>query len=86
MAFQSRQVSLSEISFKTILVYWISLAWIPKGVLEKARRICFRFLWEGSQEHFVLPSVKWNRLAMPKLQGGWGLKTIFMFSKALAAK
>jgi len=28
----------------------MSLAWIPKGVLEKARRICFKFLWVGSQE------------------------------------
>jgi hypothetical protein len=28
----------------------------------------------------------WKRLAIPKSQGGWGLKNIFMFSKALATK
>jgi len=27
--------------------------------------------------------VKWNSLAMPKYLGGWGLKNIFLFSKAL---
>jgi hypothetical protein len=71
---------------ESILVYWISLAWLPKGTLEKLRRTCFRFLWAGSKEHFVLPWVKWNIMVVPKLLGGWGLKNIHLFSKALAAK
>jgi hypothetical protein len=29
---------------EAILVYWMSIAWIPKGVLEKLRQICFTFL------------------------------------------
>jgi hypothetical protein len=28
----------------------------------------------------------WRKLATPKALGGWGIKNIFMFSKALAAK
>jgi len=27
-----------------IPVYWMSLAWIVKGILEKARKLCFKFL------------------------------------------
>jgi hypothetical protein len=50
------------------------------------RHICFRFLWAGSSEHFILPWVKWNILAVPKALGGWGLKNIHLFSKSLAAK
>jgi hypothetical protein len=32
------------------------------------------------------PLVKWQRLAMPKYLGGWGLKNIFFFSKELVTK
>jgi hypothetical protein len=64
----------------------MSLAWIPKGILEKVRCICFRFLWFGTKDHFVFPWVKWEILAAPKLFGGWGLKNIHLFSKTLAAK
>jgi hypothetical protein len=28
----------------------------------------------------------WKKLAAPKENGGWGLKNLFLFSKALAAK
>jgi len=30
--------------------------------------------------------VRWERIALPKSMGGWGLKNIFLFSKALVAK
>jgi hypothetical protein len=38
------------------------------------------------KDHYTLPWEKWDRLARPKALGGWGLKNIFIFSKALAAK
>jgi hypothetical protein len=52
----------------------MSLTWIPKGILEIIRRLCYRFLWSGKQEKkgFVLAS--WKKLALPKAKGGWGLK------------
>lgn len=33
-----------------------------------------------------MPWVGWERIALPKALGGWGLKNIFHFSKALVAK
>ena len=30
---------------EAILVYWMSLSWIPKGILEKVRSLCFSNLW-----------------------------------------
>jgi hypothetical protein len=64
----------------------MSLIWIPKGILEKYRRICFRFLWDGTQEQYVIPWVKWKKLSLPKALGGWGLNFFFLFSKAMVAK
>jgi hypothetical protein len=48
-------------------------------------RIGFKFLWSGSKE-FFFPWVKWESLAIPKALGGWGLKNILLFSKALGEK
>ena len=56
-----------------------------KGILEAARRMCFRFLWSGKQEAQVTPWVRWERIAIPKGLGGWGLKNIFLFAKSLVA-
>eukprot|EP01018_Ginkgo_biloba_P039380 Gb_12932 [translate_table: standard] len=67
-------------------VYWMSLSWIPQGILDQMRKISFRFLWSGGKEKRGIPWVKWQRLAVPKALGGWRLKNIFLFSKALAAK
>jgi hypothetical protein len=64
----------------------MSLSWIPLGFLEKIRRICFKFLWAGTQDSVVVPWVSWEKLFVPKSLGGWGLKNIFLFSKSLAAK
>jgi len=71
---------------EAIPVYWMSLSWIPKEILEKTRKICFKFLWSGKSDFFVHPWVRWERIVVPKALGGWGLKNIFLFSKALAAK
>jgi len=71
---------------EAIPIYWMSLAWIPKGILEKARRLCFSYLWSGNKETRKMPWVRWGRIALPKSLGGWGLKNIFHFSKALAGK
>ena len=75
-----------KVVLEAIPVYWMSLSWIPKGILERIRKICFRFLWSGKKEEQTTPWVNWKRIAKPKGLGGWGLKDIFLFSKALAAK
>jgi hypothetical protein len=71
---------------EAIPVYWMSLSWIPKGILEAARKLTSKFMWSGKKESHVIPWVRWEKIVVPKALGGWGLKNIFLFSKALAAK
>ena len=71
---------------ESIPMYWMSLAWIPKSILEKTRKICAKFLWTGKKEQLVLPWVKWDQIARPKSLGGQGIKNINLFAKALATK
>ena len=60
--------------------------WLPLGIIEKIRKICFKFLWSGNQKSFGLPWTYWKNLENPKSLGGWGLKVPAVFAKALVAK
>eukprot|EP00253_Pinus_taeda_P017405 PITA_17405 len=80
------RLTLIKSVLMAIPVYWAALSWIPKGILEKIRRLCCRFLWAGSKENTVLPWVAWDKIARPKDWGGWGIKRFPEFSLSLAAK
>ena len=70
---------------EVILVYWMHF-WIPLGIIEKIRNLCFKFLWSDKQNSHGLPWTSWKLLANPKSLGGWGLKVLVVFAKALATK
>jgi hypothetical protein len=80
-----RLVLVKEV-LEVISVYWSSLDWIPKGILTKIRQLSFHFMWDGSEDKKPMVLASCQKLANPKVLGGWGLKNIFFFSKALAAK
>jgi hypothetical protein len=49
---------LVKVVLEAIPVYWISLAWVLKGVLEAIRKLCYKFIWSGekSKKGLVLAS------------------------------
>eukprot|EP00253_Pinus_taeda_P012674 PITA_12674 len=51
-----------------IPVYWAALMWVPKGTMDKIRRLCSRFIWDGSKENSVLPWMDnlWTRVLKRK--------------------
>jgi hypothetical protein len=59
---------------------------IPIDVLDEICMRLFSFLWFGIKEKEGLHLVKWNMIAKPKKKGGWGIKKIYLFGKALASK
>jgi len=83
---------------EAIPVYWTSLAWVLKGVLQKITKLASRFLWAGKEDSKPLvlsskkiiskPLVLSSKKIISKSKGseGWGLKDIFTFTKSLAAK
>jgi hypothetical protein len=84
--YREGRLTLTKSVLEFILVYWMSLAWIPKGVLEKITSLYAHLIWSGTGDKYTQPWEKWESIAIPKDLGGWGLKKIFLFSKALAAK
>jgi len=83
---RTRRLMLIKSVLEAILVFWMSLSWIPKGILNQIFQICFIFLWKGSKEGRAFPWVRWDKSTLPKKWGGWGLKNLFHFSKVLARK
>ena len=79
------KLTLVKAVLEAIPIYWMHF-WIPMGVIEKIRNLCFRFLWSEHKDSVGLPWTSWKTLACPKFLGGWGLKIPTVFSKALAAK
>jgi len=59
---------------------------IPKSTFNNIRKRMFIFLWSGKKLKEGLHLINWQKIAMPKKAGGWGIKNIFSFGKALAAK
>eukprot|EP00253_Pinus_taeda_P024814 PITA_24814 len=80
------RLTLIKAVLLAIPVYWATLTWVPKGTMDNIRRLCSRFLWDGSKENSVLPWVGWDKVARPKDWGGWGIKNLPDFSLSLAAK
>jgi len=64
---------------QNVLVYWLSISHIPKGILDKMRRKCFRFVWMEKKKVEGIPIVKWIGITKPKEAGGWGLRNIYSF-------
>lgn len=69
-----------------IHVYWIALTWIPKRILNSVRKLCSHFLWAGAKENGALPWVAWEKIALPKAWGGWGINDLPVFTSSLATK
>eukprot|EP00253_Pinus_taeda_P035296 PITA_35296 len=67
-------------------VFWMALAWIPRNILAKLQQLCNRYLWAGNQDKHIFAWISWNKIALPKKWGGWGLKELPIFAKALAGK
>jgi hypothetical protein len=68
---------------ETIPIYWMYLAWRSKGILDNIFQLYYRFIWERNKEKNGMTLVSWRNLVIPKKQGGWGFKSLFLFSKAL---
>jgi hypothetical protein len=76
---------LIKVVLESLPVFWMALAHIPASVLKTLRQLIFTFLWTGSKKHKGYHLSRWEVLSKPKMMGGWGLKNLPLFYKALSA-
>lgn len=51
---------------ESLVVYSLSLANVPKGILGKVWKKLFRFLWARKRIKDETPLVRWTKLSFPK--------------------
>ena len=80
-----RLVLIKEV-LHSILIYWDSIAYIPKGIMEKIMKKCLSFLWTVSKQTEGIPLVKLTTLVLPKSRGCWGIKNLELLCRSLDSK
>jgi ribonuclease HI len=70
---------------ESLPVYWMALAHIPASILKTLRQLIFSFLWSGSKKNKGYHLCKWESISKPKSMGGWGLRHLPFFYRALSA-
>ena len=80
------RLTLAKAVLESIPVYWLSLFKVPGTILSGIRKKIFSFIWLGNNIDKKLHLARWEILSKPKAMGGWGLKNLSLFSKALRMK
>jgi hypothetical protein len=75
---------LIKVVLESLPVYWMALAHIPLSVLKKLQQLIFAFLWNGSKQNKGYHLCRWEMVSKPKSLGGWGLRNLQIFYKALS--
>ncbi|CAI9779493.1 unnamed protein product [Fraxinus pennsylvanica] len=70
----------------SIKVYWSSVIILPKAVIKQVEATLRAFLWKGCDLGTGGTKVVWEKLCMPKKEGGLGLRSIEIWNKAAKLK
>ncbi|KAJ4812894.1 RNA-directed DNA polymerase (reverse transcriptase)-related family protein [Rhynchospora pubera] len=82
---QTGKIVLIKSVIEPILLYAMSTAHIPRGVLCAIQKKIRQFFWSnGSQTR--MPLVAWKHITVAKSKGGLGLKDVFVMNKSLSLK
>lgn len=80
------RICLIRSVLSSIPLYYLSFFRMPAGVLAKCNSILRRFLWGGKDEVRKVCWVKWEKVCLPKKDGGLGVKDWNLFNLALLGK
>ncbi|XP_074288622.1 uncharacterized protein LOC141613778 [Silene latifolia] len=85
LSYASRIILINSV-LNTLYSYWAGIFLIPKAVIKIIEAICRNFLWEGSSYYHRVPLIAWEKVTLPKNEGGLGIKKAETLNVATVAK
>ncbi|XP_074277525.1 uncharacterized protein LOC141601153 [Silene latifolia] len=68
------RVTLINAILNTLQNYWAQMFIIPKSIINHIMAIYRNFIWDGSPDYHRVPVVAWDKVTLPKKEGGLGIK------------
>ncbi|XP_074283121.1 uncharacterized protein LOC141607666 [Silene latifolia] len=80
------RVTLINSVLNTLQNYWAQMFIIPKSIINHIMAICRNYLWDGSTVYQRVPMVAWDKVTLPKKEGGLGIKRADTWNYATVGK
>lgn len=69
-----------------LINFWGSSFLLPGVLLKEVERLCRRFFWDYGDGNRKIIMFSWNNICKPKLEGGFNVKELLSWNKALMCK
>jgi hypothetical protein len=80
------RLTLLKSTLSSLPTYFLSLFTIPISVANKLEKLQRDFLWGGMGNNLKHHLVGWDKVCVPKVKGGLGVRSLVLFNKALLGK
>lgn len=80
------RITLTKAVLSSIPVHSMSTISLPASILDKLDKVSRSFLWGGTEEQRKPHLIAWNRVCLPKVKGGLGIRSSKDMNKALLGK
>ncbi|XP_074266860.1 uncharacterized protein LOC141590150 [Silene latifolia] len=85
LSYAGRVVLINSV-LNTLYSYWASIFLLPKSIIKRIEGICRNYLWDGNAENHRVPLIAWDKVTLPKEEGGLGIKKAQVWNYATVAK
>ncbi|XP_074298721.1 uncharacterized protein LOC141629646 [Silene latifolia] len=85
LSYAGRVVLINSV-LNTLYNYWAAMFIITKSVIKRVEAICRNFLRSSSSDYHRVPLVGWDRVTLPKDEGGLGIKKAELWNTASVGK
>ena len=80
-----REVLIKAVA-QAIPTYAMQCFRLPESILDEMEKMCRSFFWGQQKEEKKIAWVAWDKLFLPKKEGGLGIRNFDVFNRALLAK
>lgn len=66
--------------------FWCNVFILPIEVIGTIENCCRNFIWTGNWRNVGMPSISWEKMCHPRIEGGLGIKQLGVWNRAAMGK